>query len=192
MEPVIIAHFPTYRIYKDGRVESYSAGPGIKGSDWRWRPLVHGKSLCGGNRKVKFPYPFVRLKNHVTGKVHNRMVHRLLWEAFVGPIPLGVQIDHINHDTLDFRLENLRLSSHAENQRNRKNPEGTTGFRGVYRRKDCDRYSAHIMYNNKSIHIGLYKTGEEAAKARDRKAIELFGEFAKLNFPKNNHVISRI
>ncbi len=45
------------------------------------------------------------------------------------------------------------------------------------------RYVAEIGYNGKSIYIGSYDTAIEAAQARDAKAIELFGEFASLNFP---------
>jgi|TARA_R110002020_G_C15975619_1_gene747963 hypothetical protein len=45
-------------------------------------------------------------------------------------------------------------------------------------------WEAYIMFNQKNIYLGSYKTKEEAARAYDKKAIELFGEFAQLNFPE--------
>lgn len=51
--------------------------------------------------------------------VHNRpvkkLVHRLVWEAFNGPIPQGMQVNHINEDKTDNRLENLNLMSPQQN-----------------------------------------------------------------------------
>lgn len=46
-----------------------------------------------------------------------RRVHRVLWITVHGPIPKGLEVDHINGDKSDNRLENLRLLSHAENIR---------------------------------------------------------------------------
>ena len=49
------------------------------------------------------------------GKVQRLLVHRLVWEAFNGPIPKGMQINHLNEDKTDNRLENLSLVSAKEN-----------------------------------------------------------------------------
>lgn len=49
------------------------------------------------------------------GKVKCFYVHRLVWEAFNGPIPDGYEINHINEDKTDCRLENLSLLSHKAN-----------------------------------------------------------------------------
>lgn len=47
-------------------------------------------------------------------------MHRYLWEQVNGPIPVGLELDHINGDTFDNRLENLRLVTHKQNQNNQK------------------------------------------------------------------------
>ncbi len=49
--------------------------------------------------------------NKLTGK----LVHRLVWEAFNGPIPEGKEVNHIDEDKLNNRLENLNLMSRREN-----------------------------------------------------------------------------
>lgn len=42
-------------------------------------------------------------------------VHHLIYETFIGPIPVGMVIDHINHVTCDNRLENLRIVTQQAN-----------------------------------------------------------------------------
>lgn len=49
-----------------------------------------------------------------------KYMHRLVWEHMNGPIPPTLEIDHINGNTLDNRIENLRLVTHKENQNNQK------------------------------------------------------------------------
>lgn len=54
------------------------------------------------------------------------------------------------------------------------------------RRKGYDRWRTRISLNGKRICIGDYGTAEEAARAYDRAARELHGEFARLNFPDDD------
>ena len=92
--------------------------------------------------------------------------------------------DHINGDGLDNRKQNLRTCTHTENMRNRgKSKNNTSGFKGVSWHKRGKTWDAKIAHNKKLMHIGSFKDKEVAAKAYDRKAIELHGKFAKLNFP---------
>lgn len=66
-------------------------------------------------------------------------------------------------------------------------PKGATGFWGVTCVSNT-KWTAHISIKNKSTYIGTFLNPEEAAKARDRKAMELYGDKAKLNFPKENYI----
>lgn len=44
-------------------------------------------------------------------------VHRIVWQVYNGPIPLGAEISHIDGDKTNNHLSNLRLVTHAENLR---------------------------------------------------------------------------
>lgn len=91
-------------------------------------------------------------------------------------------VDHINNDPKDNRKKNLRPATHAENMRNtgpQKNNK--LGIKGVRWRERHRKYEASIWHKNKSNFIGLYASKEEAARAYNEKARELFGEFAGLN-----------
>ena len=68
-----------------------------------------------------------------------------------------LQIDHINHDTLDNRKSNLRIVTIQENQFNQKQTKGYYKYRGLYR--------SQITINNKTIQLGIFKTEQEAIQA---------------------------
>lgn len=79
--------------------------------------------------------------------------------------PKNMVIDHINRNPLDNRKENLRICTIQENLRNQKRPNNKTGFNGVSVAYN-GKYSAQIKINYKKIHLGIYKTLEEAINAR--------------------------
>lgn len=98
--------------------------------------------------------------------------------------------DHENGNGLDNRKSNLRRATHVLNHANsfRRNlPDRTCPYKGVHCRQDKsgrDRFVAKIGTNYKQRHIGVFDTPEEAARAYDREAVVVFGEFAYLNFPE--------
>lgn len=54
-------------------------------------------------------------------------------------------------------------------------------YKGVHWRKDINKWVARISHRNKRIHLGCFDDEREAAKAYNEKALELWGEFARLN-----------
>ena len=60
-------------------------------------------------------YGYKRVTLYKNGKMSNLQVHRLVWMVFNGEIPVGIQINHINEDKTDNRLENLNLMTPKEN-----------------------------------------------------------------------------
>lgn len=95
------------------------------------------------------------------------VVHRLIWMWVYGEEP--EQIDHINGDRQDNRLENLRNVDPLTNQRNRtKNKNNSSGFNGVCWDKESWQWEARIRIEGRVICIGVYNTPQEAAEARQK------------------------
>lgn len=91
--------------------------------------------------------------------------HRLAWAIYFGKWPEGV-IDHINGDTLDNRIKNLRDCSRSVNSRNsRKYKSNKSGLTGVSWHKSSGKWVAQITINGKRKHLGLFCDKFSAHKA---------------------------
>lgn len=108
--------------------------------------------------------------------------HRIIWKIVHGEDP--DTIDHINNNPSDNRIANLRSCSVAENSRNYKKPmTGTSRYRGVCWLKRDRKWAARISNGSGGKrHIGDFTKEIDAAKAYDKAALEMHGEFATLNF----------
>ena len=103
------------------------------------------------------------------------------------------KVDHEDGDGLNNQRYNLRQSTQRQNVFNRAKQATSSGvvtaskYKGVSAYKGGGKVS--IGLDGKQIHIGVFKPDEEvsAAKAYDKMALQLFGEFARLNFPLDNH-----
>ena len=108
-------------------------------------------------------------------------MHRVITNA-----PKGLVVDHINHNGADNRKKNLRICTYAENSHNRRcGRRGSSKYKGVSRCKKKELFLACIRCDGKHYHLGRFKSEIAAAKAYDKKARELFGQFAYLNFPED-------
>ena len=108
------------------------------------------------------------------------LMHRVVAQA-----PDGIDVDHKDLDRLNCTRENLRLASRSQNGANRPaTKRNTTGYKGVQPSGNAYKrpYRAEIRFLGKNIYLGSFETAEEAARAYDAKAVELFGEFAYTNF----------
>ena len=88
--------------------------------------------------------------------------HRLAWMYVHGRWPAN-QLDHINGDRADNRIDNLREATNAENAQNRLRKDNKSGFPGV--RAENNKWLAEIKVNYKPIRLGLFATPEEAHAA---------------------------
>lgn len=105
--------------------------------------------------------------------------HRIIWCLVHGEWPPN-EIDHINGNRADNRLENLRLATRSENMRNRvKSPKNSTGFKGVRFHKLSRKYAARITVHRKEIHLGLFEAPEDAFAAYCAAAKKYHGDFAR-------------
>lgn len=120
--------------------------------------------------------------NSKKNKYENFYLYRKIMEKYDNIN--GLDIDHINHNILDNRKCNLRACSHSKNMMNQQTQikNKTSIYKGVRFYKRTNKWVSQIKINQKYNHIGFFTSEIEAAKAYDNKAIELFGEFANLNF----------
>lgn len=114
-----------------------------------------------------------------------KYMHRLILSAKKGDV-----VDHVNHNPLDNRKENIRICTQRENMRNSRNYGGRSKYRGVteYKRSKY-KWAAKIVVEEGTINIGYYHTEIEAAYAYDLAAKEYYGEFALLNNVKVKNFI---
>lgn len=88
-------------------------------------------------------------------------LHRWIMES-----PKGLEVDHINHDTLDNTIENLRILTTAENQQNRKGaPSNSTSVvRGVHWHKHSESWTVQVIVSGKKMSFGYYRDKNIAEK----------------------------
>lgn len=133
MTPVIVDGVPDdrYLIDRDGNVWSNRTKRFLKGSTITYRKY---QSFSIGSGKTT--------------------LHRLLYETFVGPIPAGYDIDHVDNNPQNNRLDNLRAVSRSENLYNRE----CMG----YRKLPSGRYQARIRNKTGLYYLPIRDTEEEA------------------------------
>lgn len=111
------------------------------------------------------------------GKNKNVRMHRLLLN-----VAKEMQTDHIDNNRLNNQKNNLRVVTNLQNIMNKSSYKNrTSNYKGVHYEKQTKRWRSLISLNNNRFFLGRFKIEIDAAKAYNEKAIELFGEYAKLN-----------
>jgi hypothetical protein len=142
-------------------------------SQWKWHANHPGSN----------PSRFYALRNRPVrdgGKRGIVSMHRQILDA-----PAGIEVDHVNGDSLDNRRANLRLATSSQNHANQgKRSKNSSGYKGVSFVAQRNNWLAQISVDGKQMNLGRFPTRRDAARAYDRAALEHFGEFARLNFPQ--------
>lgn len=139
-------------------------------STFVWSPLVGRNGNFYARRTV-------RLEG---GRQKTILLHRVIMNA-----PEDMKVDHKDGNGLNNTRENLRLATHSQNHCNRdKQANNKTGFKGVMFDKRRGKYFANVQTKGRGHFAGYFDNPADAARAYDKKAKEIFGEFAKLNFPE--------
>jgi hypothetical protein len=105
-----------------------------------------------------------------------QLAHRYAYEALVGPIPEGMQLDHTCHDRACVNPGHLRP---VTNKQNNENPgalrsDNTSGYRGVRYQKRTGRFEARAQHHGIQHNAGTFATAEEAAEAARQLRLSLF------------------
>jgi len=139
--------------------------------DNRWHELM----AYSWSRVVKKLYVIARINTKLTYMHHY---------VYGKEVRKGMVIDHINGNHKDNRLQNLREVTYGQNNQNKKTNNGgkSSNYHGVTWAKDRNKWHAQIAKDGKHYHLGHFLTEQDAAKAYDIKANELY-ENPLLNFP---------
>ena len=104
-------------------------------------------------------------------------MHRMIMDA-----PEGMDIDHRNRNGLANWSDNLRIATRSQNNQNSLSQNMCTSkFKGVSWFRRDKKWRAYIVVKRRQIHLGYFESEHKAAKAYNKAAKELFGEFARLN-----------
>jgi hypothetical protein len=138
----------------------------VDADDYEWLNRYHWRSLNG--------YPSRREKQREV------LMHRQIVDA-----PADKVVDHIDGNRRNACRSNLRICTREENQCNlRKRRTGRSRFKGVTFHKPRGKWKAQYRFKGRLYHLGYFDDEVEAARAYDYAAVQVFGEFACVNFPR--------
>ena len=152
-----IEGYETYSVSTFGNVRNDTTGKVLKPTTQQNRQRI---TLC------------------LNGYVETFLTYRLVAFAFIPNPKCKKVIDHIDNNSLNNNVENLRWTTQSENICNSTlSRVNTSGVKGVYWDKSKQKWKSQICINKKVSHIGSYNTIEEATIARQTKANEIFGAY---------------
>ena len=159
----LISEFPNYMVSSCGRVMNITT----------FKVLKPGMNGCG----------YLCVSLYKDGKASTKTIHRIVAKAFILNLTNLPCVDHKDRNSLNNHISNLRWCSKRQNNQNRSKRKNTTSvYKGICFDKSKKKWCAQIKHNAQLIHLGCFSDETDAGRAYDRKAKELFREFAHLNF----------
>lgn len=150
-------------------------------NQWKWQAVRYGSK-----ERPKF---YAKR----SWKVNKRQTSVFMHQIIRCDVPEGMMTDHIDKNPFNNLWDNLRAATRSQNSANRTaNKNGSSKYLGVNIKKTNNKngtistfYVAHIKNQKIRYRLGQYRAEIDAAKAYDKKAFELRGSFASLNFPED-------
>ena len=142
--------------------------PTVDGSCLIWKVNRGGTARAGVRAGSKDSYGYYQLA--INKRLY--LAHRVVWLLCTGSWPTKA-LDHINRVRADNRIENLRETTHKDNCQNKNiQNNNTSGYIGVTKKRNRNKWVAQIYINRKPIHIGYFDTAEQAHVAYTQVKLE--------------------
>lgn len=158
-------------------VADYTSTHGMSGTR-TYRSWAKMKERCNNEKCISYPF-YGEIGIKVCDEWNNS------FESFLysmGEAPEGMSIDRIDNDK-GYYPDNCRWATKTQQSANRRSVKGAASkYKGVF--VVGDRFRAVASHNGKNYHIGYFINEDDAARAYDIKAYEIWGEYANLNFKK--------
>ena len=140
--------------------------------------------------KFKWHARKAKKKFHAITRIGDEFVrmHRLLLGLSV--LESKMQADHIDGNSLNNTMSNLRVVTNSQNQMNAFSSGGKSKYKGVAWHKHKKRWYANIRINNKQTGLGYYRHEVDAAKAYNKACVKHFGCFARPNIISEDSNVS--
>ena len=170
------------QMYRHGQISKtiYDCNEFVKHETYA-EMIIFDKNGNEKNRTLIDLEDIERIKEYKWCESHNYIICRELnvrLHRFIMNCPEELVVDHINHNPLDNRKENLRICTSQQNNMNRSiQSNNTSDTVGVSWRKDRNKWRAYITLNGKQKTLGLFVLKEDAIKARKEAEEKYFGEF---------------
>ena len=125
--------------------------------------------------KSRSTFYAARRKGHTSAAMHRQIMYP----------PEGLVVDHIDHNGLNNRKNNLRICTNSQNLLNRRiRPDCKSRYKGVIWNAHARKWVAKVGLGGVRHHLGCFEREIDAAKAYDKAAKKYHREFACLNFPE--------
>lgn len=145
----------------------------VDDEDFEW---LNGFKWCADKNN----YSFYAVRVSMGKKIY---MHREILNISL----LKTLADHKDRNGLNNQRDNLRIATRSQNNTN-KTPMGISKYLGVVWHGQVSKWMARVSKDSKVYHLGLFTNEEDAAIAYNKKAFELYGEFANQNIVNKDYI----
>ena len=148
--------------------------------DIRWNNRYANKMAGHKHTSIKGGYKRWMINIAYNDKDYFLTCSRIILLLHNGYLTEGKQVDHIDNNSLNNSIDNLRESTHSQNRHNSKTPKNnTSGHKGISLHKASGKWEVRIRLNGKLQNFGLHEKLEDAIKVAIEARKKLHGEFGR-------------